>query len=56
MVLTGYLTTTMSGTVINTGLILTPLDVTDPTDPERTGSGNNSSVVSFYYEPVEAAI
>lgn len=48
--ITWRISTAMSGTVANSGMILTPLDVTDPDDPTRVGAGDNSDVESFYYE------
>lgn len=32
-----------SGTITNTATVLRPNDVNDPTDPDRTGAGNNSA-------------
>ncbi|HEX3062678.1 MAG TPA: DUF11 domain-containing protein [Usitatibacter sp.] len=39
-------TAPQSGTFTNTASVLTPAGVTDPTDPSRTGAGNNSASVN----------
>ncbi|MGZ5571583.1 MAG: beta strand repeat-containing protein, partial [Usitatibacter sp.] len=36
-------TAPQSGTFTNTARVVTPISVTDPTDPGRTGAGNNSA-------------
>ena len=39
-------TAPQSGTFTNTARVVTPAGVTDPTDPGRTGAGNNSASVN----------
>lgn len=48
----GTVVSTGSGTLTNTAKVLRPNDVTDPTDPSRTGAGNNTSTDTTTIVPV----
>ncbi|MBA2525848.1 MAG: hypothetical protein H0V18_08715 [Pyrinomonadaceae bacterium] len=49
----GTLSVTATGTLSNTATIITPASgVTDPTDPGRTGAGNNSATDTTIINPV----